>query len=68
MEKRFVLFLALSLGILVGYSLLSRMFFPPPPPVVDKEDDLAAVDVADEPVDDGNDTAPGQPAPLRDRS
>lgn len=43
MEKRFVVFLGLSLGILVGYSMLARMFFPAPP-VVEKKADVAAAD------------------------
>ena len=62
MEKRFVLFLGLSLGILVGYSMLARMFFPPPP-VAEKKDDLAAddkQDQPDEPVAAGSEAAPEQ--------
>jgi YidC/Oxa1 family membrane protein insertase len=58
-EKRFVLFLGLSLGILVGYSMLARMFLPPPP-VVEKKDDLVVADKAVEPADAGNAVAPDQ--------
>lgn len=39
MEKRLVLFLVLSLGVLVGYSALMRMISPPAPPVVQKKKD-----------------------------
>ena len=59
MEKRFVLFLGLSLGILVGYSMLARMFFPPPP-VAQKKDDVAAADKPVDPADAGDDTEPEQ--------
>ncbi len=44
MEKRFVLFLGLSLGILVGYSLLARMFMPPPEVVENEPADPAEVE------------------------
>ena len=73
MEKRFVLFLALSLGILVGYAMLARTFFPPPP-VAEQNDDVADDDVADGDVADGDipanpddaepDDVPKQPAPT----
>lgn len=63
MEKRFVLFLGLSLGILVGYSMLSRTFFPPPP-VADKKDDVAAADIPAEPGEDVNAAAPQESAPA----
>lgn len=43
MEKRFVVFLGLSLGILVGYSMLMRTFFPPPQ-VAEKKGEADAPD------------------------
>ena len=61
MEKRFVVFLGLSLGILVGYSMLSRMFFPAPP-VAEKKDDVAAAGNPADQGDEGNEAAPDEPA------
>ncbi|HRX79085.1 MAG TPA: YidC/Oxa1 family insertase periplasmic-domain containing protein, partial [Pirellulaceae bacterium] len=66
MEKRFVVFLGLSLGILVGYIMLSRMFFPAPP-VVEKKTDVAANDEVVDPVDAAKEQAPGESdAPVPD--
>ena len=62
-EKRFVLFLALSLGILVGYAILARTFFPAPP-VAEQNDDVAVKEIPAEPDDAGPDTVPEQPAPT----
>ncbi|MCA9118983.1 MAG: YidC/Oxa1 family insertase periplasmic-domain containing protein [Planctomycetaceae bacterium] len=56
MEKRFVLFLGLSLGILVGYSMLARMFFPTPP-VAEQEGEVPASDETAAALD-------GEPASL----
>ena len=71
-EKRFVLFLGLSLGILVGYSMLARMFFPPPPvaeplPVAEKKDDVAVADFPVEPGADASGAGPEQPAPATEQ-
>ncbi len=71
MEKRFVLFLGLSLGILVGYSMLARVFFPPPPVAekkedVAKKDEVAAADVPAELGDDAN-AAAEKPTPTTEK-
>ena len=62
MEKRFVLFLGLSLGILVGYSLLARMFFPAPP-VAERNVEAPVADIPVESGDDGKDTPPDPSTP-----
>ncbi|MEO8494139.1 MAG: YidC/Oxa1 family insertase periplasmic-domain containing protein [Planctomycetota bacterium] len=66
MEKRFVLFLGLSLGIIGGYYLLARMIFPPPP-VVEKKEDVAAGDLPVEPRDKGNEAVPEKPTPATEQ-
>ncbi|MBC8356473.1 MAG: YidC/Oxa1 family insertase periplasmic-domain containing protein [Planctomycetes bacterium] len=61
MEKRFVLFLGLSLGILVGYSMLARVFFPQPP-VANQEEDVADAEQPTEPAVKKKETNSEEPA------
>ncbi len=51
MEKRFVLFLGLSLGILVGYSMLMRVILPPPAVPPQDPTEIAQADVDKTPAE-----------------
>ena len=56
MEKRFVLFIVLSLAVLTGYTILKSMIAPQPPAVVDLDNDATEV-----PPDDPDGAVPEAP-------
>ncbi|MDP6553443.1 MAG: membrane protein insertase YidC [Pirellulaceae bacterium] len=56
MEKRFVLFIVLSLAVLTGYTILKSMIAPKPPAVVDLDNDAI-----EEPPDDPDGAVPEAP-------